>query len=546
MRTIPRILLLLLALLAILLACVDVNQTPGATQQATATPFKEHTVQGLPRSQTLVLADDEPVTLDPAIAQETASLQYVSEIFTGLVRLDDSMRVAPDLAERWDVLDNGTRYVFHLKPNAKFHSGRIVTAQDVVFSLERATDPATASPTAATYLGDIVGVGDKLSGKASKISGLRALDNATVEIRIDGPKAYFLAKLSSPVAFVVDRDNVAKGSDWYRQPNGTGPFKLKEWNKEQDLVLERNQEFYGQATGVDYVLFRFLAGSPSQMYDNGEIDITYVGPGDLDRVLDPQSPLKQDLQVYPELTIDYVGFNAAKPPFDDPLVRRAFAMAVDTGKLGEMVHQGHYTSAKGFIPPGLPGYDPNVAGIPYSPDDARKLLAQSSYGSADKLPPIVYTAPGIGGDPSPIVSAMVEMWRANLGVEVTVRQIQPDTYYYRLPDEVGNLFDFGWAADYPDPENILDVLFHTGTANNMGGYSNRQVDTLLEKARTEQEVAQRLAMYQQVQQMLLDDAAAISLWHGVTYVLVKPYVKDFAISPSGRPALERVRLELGT
>ena len=497
---------------------------------------------GVPREESLVLADAEPITLDPATSQEARSHQYVAQIFSGLVRLDDDLRVAPDLAERWDILDQGTRYTFYLRPEARFHNGHRVTAQDVVFSLERATDPATGSRTAAAYLGDIVGVKEKLAGKTQRISGIRAVDDTTVEIVIDGPKAYFLAKLTYSVASVVDRENVAAGPDWYRQAAGTGPFRLKAWEESQYLVLESNRDFYREAPQVSYVVFRFLAGVPIRMYERGEVDVAYVGTGSLERVLDPQSPLNRELRVYPELTIFYTGFNAAKPPFDDPLVRRAFAMALDVDKLVDVVRQGYVQRANGFLPPGIPGYIPDSPGISYDPTEARRLLGQSTFGGVDDLPPIVYTTSGQGGVGATL-SAMVEMWRANLGVEVDVHQIPSDVYFYRLDEEVDNLFDYGWIADYPDPENILDVLFHTGMANNVGSYSNPQVDAVLETARIEQNVERRLALYRQAQEMLLDDAAAIPLWYDNTYVLVKPYVAGYAITPQGLPTLERVRLE---
>ena len=521
---------------------------PTATPMPTPTPCPESSPDlclfGVPRAEALVLAEVEPITLDPAMSQTSTSHQYVAQVFSGLVRLDDNLRVAPDLAERWDTLDGGTRYLFHLRPGARFHDGRLVTAQDVVFSLERVAEPATDFPTAASYLGDIIGVKEKLEGKAQRISGLRAIGDDAVEIRIDGPKAYFLAKLTYPVASVVDRENVAAGPDWYRQPNGTGPFKLKAWEKEQYIVLESNRAFYGGAPQVGYIVFRFLAGIPTRMYEQGEIDLAYVGTGSLERILDPQSTLKQELHVYPELSIRYTGFNTSIAPFDDPLVRRAFAIAVDVDKLVEVVYQGYVQRAKGFLPPGIPGYTADASGISYDPTEARRLLAQSTYGDAGNLPPIVYTTPGQGGV-GPTVSAMIEMWRANLGVEVSVHQIPSDMYYHRLDEEVGNLFDYEWIADYPDPENILDILFHTGMASNAGFYTNRQVDAILEEARTEQDAERRLALYDQAQEMLLEDAAVIPLWHSNTYVLVKPYVTGYAITPGGQPTLDGVRLERG-
>ncbi|MCH7706793.1 MAG: peptide ABC transporter substrate-binding protein [Chloroflexi bacterium] len=494
------------------------------------------------RENTLVLAGSQPGTLDPALSHTSRSHQYVAQIFSGLVRLDEGLRVVPDLAERWEVLDGGTRYIFHLRPDARFHDGRPVTARDVAFSLERAADPDTGSRTASIYLGDIVGVNAKLAGEARSISGLRILNDSTVEITIDGPKAYFLAKMTYSAAAVVDTDNVAAGPDWYRRPNGTGPFKLMLWEQDERLVLESNAEFYRDAPQVGHVEFLFLTGVPIQLYEQGEIDVAFVGGGSLERVLDPQSPLNAELRIYPELSIFYTGFNVTKPPFDDPLVRRAFAMALDVDRLVADVRGGYEQRADGLLPPGIPGYTRGSPAIRYDPQEARRLLALSGYGGPQGLPPIVYTTSGQGGVDD-TTAAIVDMWRQNLDVEVTVRQIPSTQYYERLDEEVDNLYEQGWIADYPDPENVLDVLFHTGAANNAGSYSNPAIDAILESARTEQDVTRRLALYRQVNEMLLEDAAVIPLWYDRTYVLVKPYVTGYAITPQDLATLGQVRLE---
>ncbi len=494
------------------------------------------------RENTLVLPASQPDTLDPAISHTSRSHQYVAHIFSGLVRLDENLRVVPDLAERWEVLDGGTRYIFNLRPDARFHNGRQVIARDVVFSLERAADPDTGSPTASTYLGDIVGVNAKLAGEARSISGLRILNDSTVEITIDGPKAYFLAKLTYSTAAVVDAENVAAGPDWYRRPNGTGPFKLMQWEQDKRLVLESNADFYRGAPQIRRVEFLFLAGVPVQLYEQGEIDIAFVGGESLERLLGPQSPLNSELNIYPELSIFYTGFNVTKPPFDDALVRRAFAMALDVDRLVADVRGGYEQRADGLLPPGIPGYMRGSPTIRYDPQEARRLLALSGYSGPQGLPPIVYTTSGQGGVDD-TTAAIVDMWRQNLDVEVTVRQIPSTQYYERLEEEIDNLYEQGWIADYPDPENILDVLFHTGATNNAGSYSNPAIDAILESARTEQEVTRRLGLYRQVNEMLLEDAAAVPLWYDRTYVLVKPYVTGYSITPQGLPTLEQVRLE---
>ena len=524
-----------------------VPDTPLTPIASTATPLPTPTevpfsLSDLPREATLMLSDGNPTTLDPALTMDSRSHRYVAHIFSGLVKLDADLRVVPDLAESWEVLDGGTRYVFQLRPEAAFHSGKLVTTQDVKDSLERATDPETGSETAQTYLGDILGVTRKLTGREQEISGVRVVDEQTIEILIDAPKPYVLAKLTYPVASVVDMDNVADGPEWFRSPNGTGPFKLKAWEDEQFLVLERNQDYYLGAPGVEFVAVRFLAGVPIRLYETDEIDAAAVGVSSLQRVLDPQEPLNQELQVFPELTIFFAGFNVSEPPFDDQSVRRAFALALDRERLVQVVLEDSVQSANGFLPPGIPGYIADFPGIPYDPEEARLLLANSEYGGPEGLPPIVYTTSGQGSADA-VMEAIVDMWRTNLGVEVTVRQIESESYFDRIADEADNLFDYGWIADYPDPENILDILFHSQGANNTGKYTNDLVDTLLEGARVERVVRRRLDTYRQVQQLLLTDAAAIPLWYDRNYVLVKPYVKGYTITPQGIATLAEVRLE---
>jgi oligopeptide transport system substrate-binding protein len=165
-----------------------------------------------------------------------------------------------DLAEKWNVSPDGTVYTFHLRENAKFHNGRAVTAQDVIYSWERAASPALESDTVLTYLGDILGVKEMASGQADHIEGLRALDDHTLQVTIDAPKPYFLYKLTYSTAFVVDKENVESGDEWYRQPNGTGPYRLREWKRFESIVYEANPDFYLGGPSIPYVIVQLYSG----------------------------------------------------------------------------------------------------------------------------------------------------------------------------------------------------------------------------------------------------------------------------------------------
>jgi oligopeptide transport system substrate-binding protein len=201
--------------------------------------------------------------------------------------------------------------------------------------------------------------------------------------------------------------------------------------------------------------------------------------------------------------------------------------------------------AQGLYPPALPGYNPDLAGLTFDPELARQRLAESSYGSAEELPPIVFTDSGFGGAVDSSVSALAQMWQTHLGVTIEVENLEPNTAYDRIHDGYhGQLFFSSWCADYPDPENFADVLFHAAAQQNLGNYANPELDELLETARVENDVAERIALYQQAEQMIVEDAAAIFLNHGLSYMLVKPYIKNYELTPINVP-IERY-LELDT
>jgi oligopeptide transport system substrate-binding protein len=500
--------------------------------------FEAPVVNGVNRAQALFLAGSEstnPRDYDPATEHDSGD----KRLFSGLVSFNTSLNLMPELAESWGISTDGKVFTFHLRANARFHDGRSVTAQDVIYSWERAADPATQSDTVLTYLGDIVGVAEMHAGSAASISGLKALDDHTLQVTIDAAKPYFLFKLTMPVAFVLDQKNVESGTGWYRTPNGTGPYKLTRWDSFQVMVYDTNPDFYLGAPAIPQIVVELNAGSGIRLYESGEIDLTGVYSSDVARVQDPADPLHPDLHSGVSLCTEYVVFDVSQPPFDDVKVRQAFTLAFDPQKYIEVVNNGVGLLAKGPYPPAMPGYNLSLQGLPYDPAQARQLLAESKYGGPAGLPPIVFTDAGLGSSAGPSVAAMAQMWEQNLGVAITIENIEPDKYYDLLySDQHGQLFSGGWCADYPDPENFADVLFHTGAEQNTGKYSNPALDALLDQARVEQDVTKRIQLYQQAEEMILQDAPALFLMHDVSYELVRQTVKGFVMTPITIP-LER-------
>ena len=233
--------------------------------------FSAFACQSIPdtnNTDILSLYGEDPITLDPAISGEMVSHSYVTQIFSGLVRLNDELEVVPDIAESWQKSTDGCTYTFYLQQGVKFNNGKEVLAEDFKFSWERACNPETGSQTAATYLGDIVGAREVLAGEVEQISGVKVISDYILEVRINTPIAYFPCKLTYPTTFVVDKANVKEEEEWWLKPVGTGPFKLGEWIPGNVLVLERNELYYAEPAKLERIDFHLLAGIPMVIINN--------------------------------------------------------------------------------------------------------------------------------------------------------------------------------------------------------------------------------------------------------------------------------------
>ena len=502
----------------------DINNLLGTVSLFSPQPF------ALPKDHNLILAgfDPDPEDLDPARTTGSAS-GYVGLLYTGLVRLTPRLAVEPDLAERWSVSPDGTVYTFVLRDNLQFADGSPITTKDVIYSWERAADPKTASPTARTYLGDILGFNDKLDGKADTISGLKAEDDHTLVVTLDAPKPYFLAKLTYPTSFVVDeRQTSASSDDWVWKANSSGPYGIKEYTETKLLVFERNPMYHAQ-TAIQYVTYILdPGGSWISRYEDGTLDILALDQATTERVRRPDDPLNAEWLSGTSLCTTYVGLNNSLPPFDDPLVRKAFALAVDRDTSAERLTNNLSLPAQTLLPPGMPGFSEDLAAV-FDSAAAKKALADSTYASS--LPPVTLEASGFATEGSPSVNALVEMWQTTLGVQVKVSFLDPQKFTEAAVKEQGQMTLYGWCADYPDPQNFLDVLYHSGSEFNTSGYTNPEFDHLVDQAGVDTDPAQRLALYQQAEALLLEDYGIIPLLHSVDDVLVKPRVHGYVQAP---------------
>ncbi|MBN1426942.1 MAG: peptide ABC transporter substrate-binding protein [Anaerolineae bacterium] len=517
----------LLAMLGVLACLCNYPLTNILTGSSSAEILNRYDI---PRDNTLVLAYYEVETLDPAKWLYGAE-DVVGDLYSGLVRQGASLQLVPDLAEDWDVSTDGTVYTFHLRQGVTFHDGKPFTAEDVRYSWERAVSPALGSNTALTYLNDIRGVHDVAAGHKTAISGLKVIDDYTVEVTLEAPAAYFLYKIAMPVAWIVDAETIDQIET---SPNGTGPFSLIRHDVDQVFILKKNPDYYLGPVALDYVIYLLYAGYPIRLYEAGDIDIVTINEDLVARATSPSDPLYGQVQTVSTLCTDYHLFDVSQPPFDDLLVRRAFVQAIDKERYSEAILGGIGNIANGLYPPGLPGYTPDVKPMRYDAEAAVQDLRDSAYGGPEGLPQITFTTFGSGGTISSGDGMLIQLWQNTLGVSVTPEGLD----YLNFYDQVyrghhGQIINSGWCADYIDPENFAE-MFHSQSPQNRGNYNNSGLDALLVKARSEPDINRRLQLYQQAQQIIVDDAVALFLSHAQPdYIVTKPYLKGYVASPIG-------------
>ena len=371
---------------------------------------------------------------------------------------------------------------------------------------------------------------------------MQVVDPATVAITIERDLPNFLYKLTYPTGYVVDQSQVESDENWTRHPNGTGPYELTQWRLGERIVLEAHARYHLGAPSVKTVRF-LLTGSGITLYEAGDVDVSGVALDDLERVQDPAEQLNQEYQTGTRLILDYLGLNTNAPPFDDPKVRQAFAMAIDKQEIVSALYKDAIPVANSIVMPGMPSYNEAANAPEFDPARAQELLAESSYGGPEGLPEITLAESGTGATAGEGTTAMIGMWRDNLGVDVQIQQAETATFFQDVEEGRYQMFLLAWIMDYPDEENILNLHFDSESPNNNTFYDNPQVDELLRQALLEPDPQQRIEQYREAEQIILDDVPWFPLYFGRYHVLIKPYVKNYLIPASIVPRLRFITLE---
>lgn len=479
-----------------------------------------------------------PTHIDPALVQDGDTIDVTQQMFEGLVMWGEDNRVHANLAERWDVSPDRTVYTFHLLKGVKFSNGKPLTAQDFKFSIERACDPDLHSETAGEYLADIVGVTDKLAGKATEVKGVTVVDDNTLRIRIDKPMDYFLGELTYPCAFAVCKDSVPAKKEMLTVDEmvGTGPFIAKKYVENQVFEMDANKQYHGGAPKIDGIERPILTDAATRLnkYKAGEVDLVQLERQDVASFQNDPT-YKDQLKAYPRPATWYLTFNwKVYPPFANRDIRRAFAMAIDTKQIVSKTLGGLNDVADGILPPSVLGHRTNAKTMPYDPVAAKKLLASAGYPDGSRMPPLDLYFRAQREDIQHVAEAIQDNLQKNLGVTVTLKPLEWLTFLDKNDRKELPFVHQRWAADYLDPQDFLSVFFMSDGPQNKLYYVNPEVDKLCARADPMPETdPQRLALYARAEDLILQDVGWLPIYFQKDYELVSPRVHGLRESVFG-------------
>lgn len=478
-----------------------------------------------------------PFSLDPARTADIYAYTVINQIFDGLVQFDGHLNPVPAIAGFWEASLDGLVWTFYLRKDVKFHNGQEVTADDFVYSFTRILDPGIQSPVAELFQ-YIQGAEEFRTGKAQRVEGLKALDRHRLQISLEEPYTPFLSILAMANAKVVPQKEVEKkGSQFSLHPVGSGPFVLQHWEQGKEIILQAHKDYYEGSPFLDQIIFKVGKKDLEGFHDflNGELEESPVPSTKATEIRENDRYLPYTHLRKPILHLLYIGFNTRQEPFTNKKVRQAFNYAIDKEAIVREIRKNDGIVAHGILPPGMPGYNPELASYYYSPQRAKELLAEAGYPEGNGLPVIDLWY----GPQEENTRKELEAYRrylADLGVVIEIHQA-PDwpTLRNLLQEGKLSMFRLAWYADIPDPDNFLFPLLFSQSKMNRTFYQNLKVNELLQKARSEVNYTKRIEIYREVEKIALEDAPWISQHHKTFEYLYQPYVRGVEVNALGAP-----------
>ncbi|TJY42894.1 peptide ABC transporter substrate-binding protein [Cohnella pontilimi] len=550
----------LLVFVLILSACTssknnDSNSSP--TSEPSNSPTSSSSPSASATSDNNLAADQvfrlnlhsEPPTLDPGMAQDNVSGTVLNAIMEGLTTVDENGKVGSGMAKEWKISDDSLTYTFTLRDDIKWNTGEPVTAHDFEFSWKRVLDPAKQTPAPYAYqlyyLKNAEGYNTKKITDVNQV-GVKAQDDKTLVVTLAQPTAYFLTLCSFYTYYPVNKAVVEKNPDFDKEASTmttNGPFLLAEWKHNESITLKRNPDYYGaNEVKLNEVRLSMVndANTEISMYDTNELDWAGrpVGTIPTDMIPSLKANPEANLQIKGIASTYYYLFNLTKPPFNNKKIRQAFAMAVNRQALIDNVTHGEQKPAFGFVPYGINGADKQFreeVQDNYFTEDlekAKQLLAEGmAEAKLTKLPKFELIHNENEGHKK-IATAIADMWKKNLGVDVTVQSQEWGVFLTNRTNKNYQIARAGWGADYNDPNTFLD-MFMTGGGNNDAGYANPEYDKLIKEAGSTIDQKVRMQALANAEKMLIDDMAILPLYYYTGIWMQKPYVKNVFIDYSG-------------
>ncbi len=519
-------------------AAHQANEKAFALQQK-AMPQKQTEQAAEPAKLRFCLISSH-VTLDPGRAGWGQDIGLILHLFSGLAEINGELDVIPAVARSWQVLDEGRRYIFHLRNDVAWTDGTPVTARDFEWAWKRNLDPGLFSPT-AQFLYDVRGARDYHQGinQDPDSVGVCALDDHSLEVRLVEPVAYFPFIITLPITYPLPRAAIESfGETWWKpgQIVSNGAYRLVEFDAQHGGVMERNPGYYGIFPGnAERVEWRVSTESKEEFnaYLKNQFDLALFGNAKV-----PDAIPREELYETQELGIFFLVFPSITAPFNDVRVRKAFALSFDRQRFFDQFSQP--IARGGLVPPGMPGHSPDI-GLPLDVDQAQRLMVEAGYPGGKGFPVVKGIAPRGSGAR---LAELTRQWRDSLGVEISFTEVDPgELTVWKKEDGCKLLVINGWLADYPDPDNFLR---HSDAISQLHalGWQDAAYDRLVEQASRTPDRAKRMAMYRQADRLLVaEQALVLPLFYFVENELVKPWVKKQRLNLLGFCQFQKIIID---
>jgi peptide/nickel transport system substrate-binding protein len=469
-------------------------------------------------SQTLVvLIESSPTNLDPRIGLDAPSERIDNLIFDDLLSRGDNLNVAPGLAERWEIPDPLT-YVFHLHSGVKFHDGRPLTSRDVKWTFDSLLQGKIRSTKAANY---------------RFVDRIDAVDDYTVVFHLKEPESPLLWNLSDGAIGIVP---AGSGDEMTRHPIGSGPFRFVSSETDKEVIIERNDEYWGEKVKLARVRFAVVPEATTQALElrkgSGDIAINSLTP---DTVLTLAREPNLVVEQAPGTEVQYMGFNLRDPILKDVRVRQAVAYALDRRPMIDHLWRGQAEAARNILPPQSWAYNRDVATYDYDPARARQLLGAAGYPSVNGVR-FHITMKTSTTESTRLIAAVMQQQLREVGIALDIRSFEPATFFADVTHGAFQLYSLRWIGGNEDPD-IFEYVFHSAkfppNGANRGYYSNPKVDALIDRARREVDPSLRKPLYAEVQRILAEELPYIDLWYLDNVLVHTKRVRNIKLNPAG-------------